>query len=239
MLKRLYDALASLTFGLWLLAGVCIVMAAGSFVTGEGSAINEVPLFVWLREAPPGETWWLWLTLAVLVLLVINTLFCSFESLRAKWQHGSFLVRIAPQVMHLGFLLIVLAHLFSASGSLKESLQVREGMTIGFPGGARLEVAALAATYGKMGMPTDMGATLRYVEGGTARSATISPNHPLFIQGVGIYLKDVALVPYRACLIEIHKEPGAGAALAGAVLVTLANVVLLVKRRGRKSGTGD
>ncbi len=235
MLSAIYNRLASLTFGLWLLVGVCITMAVGSFVASEGSAINEVPLFVWLREAPPRETWWLWLTLAVLVLLVINTLFCSFDSLRAKWQQGSFLVRIAPQVMHLGFLLIVLAHLISASGSLKESLQVREGMTIGFPGGARVEIAELAATYGKMGMPTAMSATLRYVQGGGAQSVTITPNHPFFVQGVGIYLKDVAMVPYRAGLIEIHKEPGGGAALAGALLFTVANLVLLAKRRGKTS----
>ncbi len=239
MLSAIYNRLASLTLGLWLLIGVCAVMAVGSFVTGEGSAINEVPLFVWLREAPPRETWWLWLTLAVLLLLVVNTLLCSFDSLRAKWQRGSFLVRIAPQVMHLGFLLIVLAHLLSASGSLKESLQVREGMTVGFPGGARMEIAELSATYGKMGMPTAMSATLRYMEGGTVRSATISPNHPFFVQGVGIYLKDVAMVPYRAGLIEVHKEPGAGAALAGALLFTVANLVLLAKRRGRKSATGE
>jgi len=231
MLSAIYNRLASLTFGLCLLAGVCVAMAVGSFVAREGSAINEVPLFVWLREAPPRETWWLWLTIAVLALLVINTLLCSVDSLRAKWQRGSFLIRIAPQVMHLGFLLIVLAHLLSASGSLKESLQVQEGMSIGFPGGSRVEIAELAATYGKMGMPTAMSATLRYVEGGTAKSATISPNHPLFYQGVGIYLKDVAMVPYRAGLIEIHKEPGGGAALAGALLFTVANLVLLAKRR--------
>lgn len=239
MLKKIYDSLASLTCGLWLLAGVCLAMAVGSFVASEGSAINEVPLFVWLRQAPPRETWWLWLTLAFLVLLVVNTILCSIESLRAKWQRGSFLMRIVPQVMHLGFLLIVLAHLLSASGSLKESLQVQEGMSIGFPDGSRVEIAGLAATYGKMGMPTDMSATLRYAEGGIARSATIRPNHPLFYQGVGIYLKDVALVPYRAGLLEIHKEPGGGAALAGAVLFTVANLVLLAKRRGRASVTGD
>ena len=212
---------------------------ASVIVTGEGSAINELPLFVWLREAPPGETWWLWLTLVVLVLLVVNTILCSMESLRAKWQRGSFLTRIAPQVMHLGFLLIVLAHLFSATGSHKEALQVREGMAIGFPDGSRVEIAQLDASYGKMGMPTDMSATIRFAEGGTVRSVTVRPNHPLFYQGVGIYLKDVALVPYRAGLLEIHREPGAGAALAGAVLFTVANLVLLAKRRGRTSVTGD
>jgi hypothetical protein len=233
MFTAIYNRLASLTFGLWLLGGVMLFMAFGSFLQGEGSAINEVALFVWLQEVPLAESWWLWVTVGLLALLALNTVLCSWDSLRLKWQRGSFLTRIAPQVMHLGFLLIVVAHLQSAAGSLKQAMPLQEGSTIDFPDGHQIKVVAINATYGKMGMPTAMSARLRYPEAGTTREAIISPNHPIFYQGHGIYLKDVALEPMPGALIEVHREPGAAVALVGALLFTAANLVLLAKRRGQ------
>jgi len=46
-------------------------------------------------------------------------------------------------------------------------------------------------------------------------------------------LKEVGLFPNRAALIEIHREPGAGLALAGALLFTVGNVLLLAVRQGK------
>jgi hypothetical protein len=233
MFTALYNRLASLTFGLWLLGGVMLFMAVGSFLQGEGSAINEVALFTWLREVPARESWWLWVTIGCLALLVLNTVLCSVESLRAKWLRGSFLIRIAPQVMHVGFLLIVLAHLFSASGASKQVLKIYAGEPAILADGSRLVLEDTAVQYGRMGMPTAMTATLRIGQ----TSGTTSPNHPLFHAGYGIYVKDVAPPPMKAALVEIHREPGAGAALAGALLFTAGNLVLLAKRRGLPLGS--
>src|SRR5512138_1621356 len=135
MLRNLYNRLASLTLGIWLLGGVMLFLAIGSFLQGEGSTINEVPLLLWLREVPLAESWWLWVSLLLLAPLALNTVLCSIDSLSVKWQRGSFLTRIAPQAMHLGFLFIMVAHLQSASGSFKQAEQVGEGAAITFPDG--------------------------------------------------------------------------------------------------------
>ena len=176
---------------------------------------------------------WLWLTIALLALLALNTVLCSVESLRRKYRQTGFLVLMAPQVMHAGFLLIALAHLFSAVGGFKQVMQLNDGAEIGFPDGGRVQIANLQLTAGPMGMPTDLSAEVRYPAGNGGDVRTIRPNHPFFYQGFGIYLKDVALYPARAALIEIHREPGAGLALAGALLFTAGNIVLLAVRRGR------
>lgn len=235
MLAKLYDRLASLTFGLWLIGGVCLFLAVGSFSGGgaEGSSINDLPLFQWLAETPLVVSWWLWAAIALLAILAMNTVLCSIESVRMKYRRGNFLVLIAPQVMHAGFLLIVLAHLFSARGGYKQVMPIREGGVIMGPDGSRLQVANISAAMGPMGFPVDYSAELRTITGGRQDVATISPNHPYFSKGAGIYLKEVAVEPYRAALIEIHREPGAGVALAGALLFTVGNVVLLAVRRGR------
>ena len=127
MMGKVYRYLVSLDLGLWLMVGVLLFMALGSFLCGgeNGSSINDLPLFLWLREVPLAASWWLWGTIGLLALLAVNTVLCSMESLGKKWERGSSLVRIAPQVMHLGFLLIVVAHLVSARGSFKQTMEVR------------------------------------------------------------------------------------------------------------------
>jgi len=232
-LLNIYTRFASLTLGLWLLGGVMLALAAGSFLQGEGSMINEVALLDWLREVPLQESWWLWAALLLLALLALNTVLCSIESLRAKWQRGSFLVRIAPQLMHLGFLFIMVAHLQSAYGGFKQAGQVQEGTAINLPDGTAVVFTGFAAAYGKMGMPTAYSATLEHMDGSSKKSVQISPNHPFLHKGYGIYLKYVAPPPTRAALVELHREPGAAMALAGGAVFTMANLVLLARRRER------
>jgi len=230
-----YNRLASLTLGLWLLCGVMLLLAIGSFLQGEGSRINEVALFDWLLHVPVGESWWLWSAIALLAVLALNTLLCSIDSLRMKWQKGSFLVRIVPQLMHLGFLFIMIAHLQSAYGGFKQAMQVEEGTTITFPDGSHLVFTGFAASYGKMGMPTAYSATLECRSNGKIDSATISPNQPFFHAGHGVYIKDIAPPPMKAALVEVHKEPGALLALTGGAIFTVANLVLLARRREKNA----
>jgi cytochrome c biogenesis protein ResB len=136
--------------------------------------------------------------------------------------------------MHLGFLLIVLAHLLSAKGGAKEAMQLFEGSVLAFPDGSNVRVEEIAVTTGPMGMPTDYRAELRAVTGGRETPGSMRPNAPFFHGGVGIYLKHVEAFPYRTAFVEIHREPGAGWALGGAFLFTAGNMALLVVRRGRQ-----
>ena len=233
LLQNIYQCLASLSLGLWLLGGVMLLLAAGSFLQGKGSMINEVALLDWLRAVPLQESWWLWASLLLLALLALNTVLCSIESLRAKWQRGSFLVRIAPQLMHLGFLCIMVAHLQSASGGFKQAGQVQEGTVINLADGSAVVFTGFAAAYSRMGMPTAYSATLEHMDGSSRKSVQISPNHPFLHKGYGIYLKDVAPPPTKAALVEVHREPGAAMALAGGTVFTIANLILLARRRER------
>ena len=232
MFKNLYDRLGSLNLGLWLMAGVTLLLGVGSFVTGpeESARLNSMPLFTWLTGASATAAWWLWLAIVLLGLLAVNTVLCSVESLRQKAGRPGLLLRLAPQVMHAGFLLIVLAHLVSSVGGYKESGQAGEGTVISLPGG-QVTVERLDAEGGAGGYVTDFSAT---VVAGDGRRAVIRPNEPFFIGGLGLYLKHVELYPVKIGILEIHREPGAGLALAGALLFTLGNVVVVARRRKGK-----
>ena len=243
VLQAIYQRLASLNLGLWLTGGVIVLLGVGSFAGGGegGNNINNMALFAWLEESPLALSWWLWGTIGLIAFLALNAVLCSIETIRNKYRQAGFLAMLAPQAMHLGFLCIVLAHLFSAWGGSKQVLPVYEGGVIGLPDGGSVQVVNIATTMGPRGFPSDFSADVRYPAGSGVTTSTISPNHPAFCRGFGIYLKEVAPPPYRAALIEIHREPGAGMALAGALLFTVGNAALLYLRRGRRldhAGTG-
>ena len=226
VLKSIYYRLISLNLGLWLMSGVMLALAVGSFCRGssESAGLNQMPLLLWLEQAPLSFSWWLWIAVALMVLLCLNAVLCSIESLRKKGRS------LAPQLMHAGFLLIALAHLLSAYGGTKEQFQLGEGGSIGFPDGERVRIERISAEAGAMGMMSAYSAQLRI---GNGEPSGVRPNAPLFYKGYGIYLKEVALDPEPVALLEIHREPGALTALLGALLFTLGNLMLLAQRRGR------
>lgn len=225
MLKAIYSRLTSLNLGLWLMTGVMLTLAIGSFsaASSESGGLNDMPLLFWLQRAPLSYSWWLWLCVGCIAVLFVNALICSIDALRRKGRS------VAPHLMHAGFLLIVVAHLMSAYGGFKQQLQLPEGDSFGFPDGERVQVERITGEVGPMGMMSGYRADLRLKDG----LHDVQPNHPLFHQGYGIYLKDVSLAPVPVALFEVHREPGAPAALLGALLFMAGNVMLLAQRKGR------
>ena len=229
---KLWRLLISLELCLGLLALVCVFMAAGSFnLSGEyAAAINSMPLFAWLLEVPLSVSWWLWLTFVLLALLALNAFLCSSETLWSRRGRGGLTALLAPQLMHAGFLLIVLAHLLSATGSSISVLEVGEMTLAALPDGSRFGVASISVTMSPQGMPIGFSSQLIPDLDRPAERVVISPNHPWFSKGFGVYIKQAEAYPFKRALLEIHREPGAAMALAGALLFTIGNVLLVVIR---------
>ncbi len=61
------------------------------------------------------------------MLLTVNTLVCSLQAVRGRWSREDFLLRISPQIVHIGFLFILLAHLLGAGSGYKVSGMLPEG----------------------------------------------------------------------------------------------------------------
>lgn len=235
-LKNIWRFSISLELCLGLLALICCVMAGGSFLlTGEyAAAINYMPLLVWLQQVPLSASWWLWLTIALLALLVLNTVLCSSETLWSRWGRSGWMPLLAPQLIHVGFLLIVLAHLQSAYGGYMQQVEVVNGMVAQLPDGHQFGIAEISVSMSPMGMPTGFSSELVTDLAHPAERFTISPNHPWFSGGYGVYIKQAEGYPYKRALLEIHREPGAALALSGAIVFTLGNVLLLFLRSRSK-----
>ena len=188
--------------------------------------INSRPLFVWLSEAPLSASWWLWASVAVTALMAANTLLCSIDSLLRKRAGRSFLMVASPQVIHLGVVLLLFAHLVSASAGFTAKVIVRQGEYIRLPEGERLVVHRVWQELSSRGMPLAYGVEGRFLGPGGAeiKSAHMEPNSPAFFDGMGFYVKQVR---GSAAMIEVTREPGAPFALAGGVLFFLGTVALV------------
>ncbi|MDD2899539.1 MAG: cytochrome C biogenesis protein ResB [Desulfuromonadaceae bacterium] len=232
---KLWRILISLELCLGLLAAVCVVMSAGSFsLSGEyAAAINGMPLFEWLRVTPTVISWWLWVILVLLAMLAGNTVLCASETLRLRWGKSGLVPLIAPQLMHAGFLLIVLAHLMSALGSSLHSVQVMEMNVAALPDGSKFGVASISVKTTPQGMPIGFSSELVVNLDKPSERVTISPNHPWFTNGFGVYIKQAEAFPFKRALLEIHREPGAAMALAGSVIFIMGNVLLVFFRSKR------
>ncbi len=236
MPNKIWRFIISIELCLGLLALLCIAMGAGSFILkGDyAAAINGMPLLTWLLEVPVGASWWLWLTVVLLGLLVLNTFLCSSETLWSRWGRAGWTALLAPQLIHAGFLLIVLAHLISAYGGSLQQVELGEGMAARLPNGRTFAIVAIGAVMSPQGIPVGYTGELVTDLNNPAARTTISPNHPWFADGYGVYIKHAESFPYKRALLEIHREPGAGMALAGALLFTIGNVLLVWLRSRAK-----
>jgi hypothetical protein len=231
VIRKTVEFFLSLEAATWLISLLLLLFLAGAFsmpLKEEFGGINSGALLPWLWGNPPGLTWWLWASIAVLLLLAVNTAFCGVDSLVRKRRGRPWLAVLSPQVIHLGFMFMLLAHLVSSAWSGKGAVVAAEGMSIALPDELALRIGSIEIKQGPQGYPLDWRAEVEFYLGREkVKGDYLAPNRPAFYRGFGVYLKDVRLSPVRSALIEVTREPGAPWALVGGVLYTAGTVLLM------------
>jgi hypothetical protein len=226
----------SLKTAVWTLFALVCFFFIGSYLMPAYQEIfapmNQDILSHWLRGAAsdnPGHTWWFFAALAALVLLTINTLLCSIQAVMDRWSRADIFLRISPQIVHIGFLLILLAHLLSAGWGYKLSGMMPEGAYAPLPEDRAMSLVQIKVQTGADGYPTDWSAEVDLFENNVrVMTGLLGPNQPLFYKGIGIYLKSLNFERGPAALMIIARDPGAIWALAGGCLFILGSVMLLM-----------
>ncbi len=235
---KVLDFFLSLKTSVVLMLGLLFFFVAGALVMPVHPAfetINTAPLFQWLNEAPTGATWWLLGSIALLAALVMNTLACSVESVMKKRSGRQWLLVISPQVIHIGFLLMLLGHLVSAYDSFKGTMVARDGTQATLPNGVVMRVSDIDVTLSERGFPLDWRAEVEYfVDGENVKSDFMAPNRPSFFKGYGAYLKQVRPFPVKAAMVEVTREPGAPWALGGGVIFMVGTIALVGLKMSRE-----
>ncbi|HDZ62262.1 MAG TPA: hypothetical protein ENH40_03855 [Nitrospirae bacterium] len=233
-LKRLTGFFLSLRTAIWLICLLIVFMFAGALIMParpEFQEIHSAPMFDWLVKQDLSVTWWLWGILVLLAVITVNTLFCSVESIIKKRKATQWLLLISPQIIHIGFLLILLAHLLSADGASMGMRGVREGSDLNIVGGISLHIGKILIHVDSKGYVSDWSVDIEYLSGGEViQKDVIRPNSPSLMSGLNVNVKDLRTYPYNSVLLQVSREPGAAWALAGGILFLTGIVILVVLR---------
>ena len=228
----------SLKTSLWLLCLVIVLLLSGAFIMpGEKAfqSIHSMPLIDWMRQQPVKSTWWLWASMGLLIVLAANTLLCSIDSIAKKRKVTQWMLLISPQIVHIGFLFMLIAHLSSAVGGFKTFAVVAEGTALEMPDNSVLQIKGIAISFDSYGYLYDWAVDVEYRDNGQVlKQERLMPNKPVFHKGVGVYVKDLRAYPNKMVLLEVSREPGAIWALVGGVLFMAGTIALLVLKMKRE-----
>ncbi len=234
LFKQLLNVFFSLRTSLWLLGFMLMLMFAGAFIMPgrqEFQLLHSMPLWGWIQKQPVEITWWLWGLIGILSLLTINTLFCSIESLVKKRKVTQWLLLISPQIIHVGFLFMLLAHLLSAVGASQAQAVAAEGTIVKLSKETNLKVDNIIIQLDYYGRVSDWKVAVAYLSDGKVLDTDmIEPNNPSDIMGFNINVKDLRSQPAEAVLLQINREPGAPWALVGSILFAVGIITLIVLR---------
>jgi len=225
----------SLKTTVWTLLALICIFFVGSYMMpmhqGIFSPMNDDLLYSWAERTALGNlcyTWWFFAAVAGLALLTINTLICSIQAVKEKWSRSNALLRISPQIIHIGFLFILLAHLLGAGWGYKISGALPEGTAAQLPEKKALYLQAVHADIDPRWGPRDWSAEVTLIENDhPVVSGTLGPNRPLLYKGVAIYMKSFELEPQPYAILLVVKDPGAIWALVGGILFMLGSFSLL------------
>ena len=221
---------------IWILALQVALFLAGALqmpVMQEYGSINTVSLFEWMRSNPVSATWWMWVSVALVAALGLNTLACTVDALIRKSGGRSWFMVLGAQIVHAGFMLLMVAHLASAAGAYSGRVVLGEGESVDLWGREVLVLDKVEMRLAPSGMPVDYGVKLSYhsPSGELLASDYSAPNSPSLRGGLGVYVKDIR--PGMA-MIEVHHEPGRWWALAGGALFLLGTLMLMGQKVARE-----
>src|SRR3990172_6785086 len=182
----------SLKTTVWTLLALVCIFFVGSYMMPVHpevyAGMNDRLLFDWVVETASGSlwsTWWFFAAVAGLILLTINTVACSIQAVKGRWSRTDFFLRISPQVVHIGFLFILLAHLLGAGWGYRLSGVLPEGAGVRLPEGRGLALLHVRAPADELGNVTQWAADVSLFENGRiAATGTLGPNRPLLYRGV-------------------------------------------------------
>ncbi len=226
----------SLKTTVWTLLALICLFFVGSYMMPVHrdifASMNDDLLFRWMERVGVLSlpyTWWFFAAVAGLAILTINTLVCSVQAVKGRWSRKEFLLRISPQIIHLGFLLILLAHLLGTFWGYKVSGALPEKSYARLPDGRAIYLQSIQADMNPRGMPEGWSAEVTLLDDNVQiASGTLGPNQPLLYHGVGVYMKSFELEPRPYAVLLVTRDPGALWALGGGILFILGALMLLI-----------
>ena len=255
-IKNIWKFFGSSILTVFILLAVVLDFEIGFFLFRSHpsvfSPLDRLMLFEWLRTYGLESitvTWWFFVLLFLLFILTLNTVVCTVDSVvvlikrRGKFSTThAFVLKFAPHVMHVAFVLLLLGHLTSyvAGFNLFNNI-LRQGIVMRVPhSDLQLSLEKLKVEFYKSedapipdlaGKARDVIVDVLIIDPANdnfkhAIKKKISINRPAFYQGISFHLKDFYPrnesnkgVPYVNLIIR--KDPGIRILALGTILFTI------------------
>ena len=248
--SKFWKILCSLKLAIVLASMTTIVVIGGSlympFNPKVFGSMDNLTLARWLAEfgaQSPVLTWWVPVAAVLIGALGVNTLCCFIDWLvhiKSRWR------KLGEYLIHLGVVLVLTAYLWgSVAGFRTEGNRVFVGQTIPVPFSDKsITLESFEPVFNESGRPVDMISGLSLYDGAQLlEKKKTRINHPLTWSGLvilpGTYGQEWRGGQYRIfSMFTINYDPGAGAALAGAVVMGC-GVLLTLFSFYRKRSSGD
>lgn len=209
----IWDFLGSALLSVWVLLALVAVLCCGYYLFEAAPSIyeplNRLLLWDWITSYgwhSLGTTWWFFCFLILLGLLVANTLVCTWQKIAALARRGSqgsrldFVLRFAPHVMHVAFIIILASHLLTCVFGLNMQNNVLLlGREITIPGSdIRLKLDSIEsnfytgqrlAFFNGRALSQEISLSLTGSDGSVVRK-TLAYNSPIWYGGYSIHLKN-------------------------------------------------
>lgn len=236
MIKRLWKTLVGIRLTLWLLGLLTVNLFVGGFYAKfipEIGELNTRLFHEWLMARGDAHSWWLFTLFFLLFLLFANTLACTLErviflwSRRAHHRRHTFLLLLAPSMMHFCFLFIVGGHALTEFSGSKQRLPALVGEQVVVDG---RQITLLDRRYdywqesALQGVMKQCTATLELKDGAHLKRREIAILKPIYWQGYTLHLGMAgkpgvdSLPPLE---ITVKKDPGLLLILFGNSLLCL------------------
>lgn len=165
--------------------GTALLLAIGSVVmvrtrdgASAGIALDDLTAFF---QRPSPAHLWLYLLFPLAALYALNTTLATLDNVRRRWRAGQRSpAAYAAAVVHLGFLLALVAHGVGGFWSEERGAVVLHSGWQPVPGFGEVRLASLEVDELPGGMPKEVRAALEWRhEGGAVSRAVVGYNQPL------------------------------------------------------------
>lgn len=194
------------------------------------SGIDETPLFKWLKEAGRIDlTWWIYGLIVVLAILAINTIVCTIEAIVKRLSKKNLLIKLSPQIMHIGVLFIMLGHLLTASIGMKDDILIKTESPPQVIQGLMVSLSDVQVVTNEEGYDIDWTAVIKIKDSaGGNRSLTLKPARPVYAGQIGFFVQSVTKDENEtSALIRVSKDTGALWALVGGILLSAGGIIFV------------
>lgn len=188
------------------------------------SGIDDAALFKWLSDSGQiDKTWWIYSFVLLFALMGASTAACTIDALiRIKDRRGYALITgLSPQVLHMGVMFVMLGHLLTAWHGIREDIKIDKAQTVSIGQTISMELVDVRAITDSAGNDLDWEAKLIIGGAGIDKDAVLRPARPVFVEGMGLFIKSIDTGKSPSALIRVTRDPGAVWSLIGGVLICI------------------